>query len=134
MPDDKLNQPIESVMTPANHLVTAKSTVTIKEANSILEKTKKGKLPIVDSNGHLEALISRTDLKENREFPLAMRDDQNRLLVGAAIGTRPDDRDRLALLHEAGVDVIVLDSSQGNSSFQIEMIKYVKKTYSDVSI
>jgi len=134
VPDDKLDQPIASIMTPASRLVTAKSNVTIEEANAILQETKKGKLPIIASDGTLEALISRADLKENREFPLASRDSQNRLLVGAAIGTRPDDRDRLALLSKAGVDVIVLDSSQGNSSYQIEMIKFVKKNYPDIQL
>lgn len=133
VPDDKLDQPIENVMTGLDQLVTARTTITINEANKILEKTKKGKLPIVTTDGSLEALISRADLKENRDYPLASRDEKNRLLVGAAIGTRPDDRDRLKLLSDAGVDVIVLDSSQGNSAFQIEMIKFVKKTFPHVS-
>jgi len=115
VPDDQLDQPIQNVMTTKDKLITAKSNITIKEAGKILEETKKGKLPIVSSDGSLEALISRADLKENRDFPYASRDSKNRLLVGAAIGTRPDDRDRLKLLDEAGVDVIVLDSSQGNS-------------------
>lgn len=121
-------------MTPASKLITAKSNVSIQEANTLLKESKKGKLPIVGANGTLEALISRADLKENRDFPMASRDSQNRLLVGAAIGTRPDDRDRLALLAKEGVDLIVLDSSQGNSSFQIDMVKFVKKSFPDVSV
>lgn len=135
VPDDKLDTTkIEDVMTPASRLVTAKSNVTIQEANELLKESKKGKLPIVGANCTLEALISRADLKENREFPLASRDSQHRLLVGAAIGTRPDDCDRLALLAKEGVDLIVLDSSQGNSSFQIDMIKFVKKNYPNVGV
>jgi len=122
------------VMTCKADLVTSEEGIALMDANKILHSSKKGKLPIVTKEGRLVALLARTDLKKNANFPLATKDANKQLMVAAAIGTRPSDKDRVRALVCAGVDAIVIDSSQGDSVFQHDMIKWIKQEYKEMQV
>ena len=125
---------LSEVMTPGPQLVTAREGITLSEANEIFKSSKKGKLPILNEKGMLVALLCRSDLKKHEEFPEASKDSQRRLMVGAAISTTLDSQQRLDGLVKAGVDVVVIDSAQGNSHYQLEMIQFMKSTYPEVDV
>ena len=81
------------------------------------------------------SLLARSDLLKNQNYPLASkRPESKQLYCAAAVGTRPSDKERLRLLVDAGLDVVVLDSSQGNSSFQVEMIQWIKDKFPKLDV
>uniref|UniRef100_A0A915CYS8 IMP dehydrogenase n=1 Tax=Ditylenchus dipsaci TaxID=166011 RepID=A0A915CYS8_9BILA len=120
---------IEDVMVPRDRLIVGGKNLTLKEAYTILENEKKGKVPIVNEKDELIALIARTDLKKAREFPLSSYDCKNQLMVGAAINTRETAKKAVDELVAAGVDVLVIDSSNGASKYQVDLLKWIKQKY-----
>ncbi|CAI6334852.1 unnamed protein product [Periconia digitata] len=130
---DNLDDPVTAVM--STDLITARHGVDLKEANDLLRQSRKGKLPIVDEDFNLIALLSRSDLMKNLHYPLASKLPHSKQLISAAaIGTRPEDKKRLQALVDAGLDIVILDSSQGNSMYQIEMIKFIKEKYPGLDV
>ena len=115
-------------------LVTAKEGISLEEAKRILGEARKEKLPIVDDNFNLKGLITIKDIEKNIKYPLAAKDDQGRLLVGAGIGITANCIERVDALVEAHVDVVVLDSAHGHSENVIKCLKMIKEKYPDLQV
>lgn len=128
-----LDQPIRDVMTKDN-LITASVGTKLTEAESILQKHRIEKLPIIDKNGDLKGLITVKDIQKRNAFPLAAKDESGRLLVGAAVGTGRDTAERVELLRNANVDVLCVDTAHGHSKGVLDTIKTIRKQYPDIEI
>ncbi|KAJ5087033.1 hypothetical protein NUU61_008340 [Penicillium alfredii] len=129
---NQLDDPVTAVM--STELVTAPAGTTLAEANEVLRSSKKGKLPIVDQDGSLISLLSRSDLMKNIYYPLASKVQSKQLLCAAAVSTHEVDKIRLQKLVDAGLDIVVVDSSQGHSLYQIAMIKYIKQNFPQIDV
>jgi len=125
-PTDK----VADFMTKRDKLVTAPADTTLKEANNIIWDHKLNSLPIVDEEDHLMYFVFRKDYSSHKENPLELLDSKKRYLVGAGINTR-DYAKRIPALLEAGVDVLVIDSSEGYTCWQANTIKWVRDNYGD---
>ncbi|WP_419946767.1 IMP dehydrogenase [Candidatus Poriferisodalis sp.] len=122
------SRPIGEVMT-SEGLVTARSPITLDEAQVILAKHRIEKLPIVDDDFRLVGLITVKDIQKRIQFPNASKDERGRLLVAAAVGTGPDTMERAAALVERDVDAIVVDTAHGHSRDVIETVAKIKANH-----
>lgn len=124
---------ISDVMTKEN-LVTAPVGTTLAEAESILQKYKIEKLPLVDQDGILKGLITIKDIEKVIEFPNSAKDATGRLLAGAAVGVTKDTMRRVEALVNAQVDVIVIDTAHGHSKGVLDTVKQVRDAFPNVAI
>jgi IMP dehydrogenase len=108
----------------------------LARANHLLLESHQTALLITDDDGHLEYLVTRSDLEKRESFPNAAIDPRTQSLrVGAAVETFPETaHQRLEALVKAGIDVVVFDTSQGYSKFEIELVRYAKQTYPDLQV
>ncbi|CAD2103041.1 inosine-5'-monophosphate dehydrogenase, putative [Plasmodium vinckei] len=123
---------IKEIMT--TEIVTGKYPISLSDANKVLCDEKKSVLPIVNDNYELIALVCRNDMHKNRIFPYASKRENKQLIVGASISTRESDLEKVKKLAQNMIDIICIDSSQGNSIYQIDMIKKIKSVYPDMPI
>ena len=107
-------------------LITAPEGITLEEAKKILAKARKEKLPIVDKDFHLKGLITIKDIEKQIKYPLSAKDEQGRLRVAAGIGFLGDAYNRASALMEAGVDVLVVDTANGEAKLALDMIRRLK--------
>ena len=99
----------------------------LRAANELMIRYGRGFLPILSRDGILQTVVFKKDLDKHLRHPNESIDGQKRLLVGAAISTHPEDRERVQALVEHDVDVLVIDASDGHTEYQREMIQYVKQ-------
>lgn len=124
---------IYDAMTKDN-LITAREGVTMDQAKETLMAHKIEKLLIVDEKGMLKGLITIKDIEKAILFPNSAKDDNGRLLAGAAVGVSKDIMERVEALYDAKADVIVIDTAHGHSKGVIEAVKAVKGKYKDLQV
>jgi IMP dehydrogenase len=129
----QFDKKIKEVMTSEN-LITAPEGTTLDEAKDIMGKHRIEKLPIVDKDGNLKGLITIKDIEKKIRYPYAAKDEQGRLLVGAAVGVTKDAIDRIQALVESKVDVIVVDTAHGHSKGVLDSVKMIKEKFPEIQV
>jgi IMP dehydrogenase len=129
--ENDMNKLVSQVMTKDN-LVTTNISTSLELASEILQKHKIEKLPVVDANNKLIALITFKDITKAKDKPLASKDNKGRLRVAAAVGIARDTIDRIDELVAAQVDAIVIDTAHGHSMYVLEMLRQAKNKYPEI--
>ena len=127
--ETELDQPIRNIMTPRERLVTVQEGAPSDEAKALMHKHRLERVLVVDRNFELRGLITVKDILKSSEHPLASKDTQGRLRVGAAVGVGEGTEERVDALIEAGVDVLVVDTAHGHSHGVLERVQWIKRKY-----
>lgn len=125
---------VASIMTPRDQLVSVVEGTGLEEIKAKLYEHRIEKMLVVDADFHLRGLVTFRDIEKAKSYPLASKDDQGRLRVGAAVGTGADTPDRIAALVAAGVDVVVVDTAHGHSKGVIDRVRWAKENYPQVQV
>ncbi|MFA6309443.1 MAG: IMP dehydrogenase [Clostridia bacterium] len=125
-----LDKKVKEFMTPFSSLIYGRERITLKDANDMIWDHKLNCLPIVDEKQNLVYFVFRKDYDSHKEFPNELLDNNKRLITGAGINTR-DYLERVPALVEAGADILCIDSSDGYTEWQGDVIKYIKKEYNE---
>ncbi len=132
--ETNLDQAVSSIMTPREKLVTVGERAEKAEILELLHRHRIERLLVVDNDGNLKGMITVKDITKSSVYPLACKDDQGRLRVGAAVGTGADTEDRVEALVNAEVDIIVVDTAHGHSRGVIDRVRWIKKNYPEVQV
>lgn len=127
--EENLNQPVKNVMTPRERLVTVNEKASKEEVMRLLHQYRLERLLVIDAKDQLKGLITVKDIQKSSDHPYASKDSKERLIVGAAVGVGADTENRVDLLVDAGVDVIVVDTAHGHSQGVLDRVKWIKKNY-----
>ena len=131
---NQLDALVSSVMTPKEKLITVKADEKKEEVLKLLHHHRIEKVLVVDDDFKLKGMITAKDFQKASDFPLAAKDQNGALLVGAAVGVGEESYTRIDQLHEAGADVIVIDTAHGHTNRVISIVKSTKKKYPDMQL
>ena len=132
--EENLNQPVKNVMTPRERLVTVNEKASKEEVMRLLHQHRLERLLVIDNNDQLKGLITVKDIQKSSDHPFASKDNKERLIVGAAVGVGADTEERVEMLVDAGVDVIVVDTAHGHSQGVIDRVNWIKKNFSNTDV
>jgi len=132
--EKRYDEPVSTVMTPKDRLVTVREGAGKKEVISLLQEHRIEKVLVVDDGFHLRGMITVKDIQKAKDNPNACKDDLGRLRVGAAVGTGEGTEERIEALAEAGVDVVVVDTAHGHSQGVLDRVKWVAKHFPELQM
>ncbi|MGE5768757.1 MAG: IMP dehydrogenase [Betaproteobacteria bacterium] len=132
--ETNLDQPVKAIMTPRKRLVTVKEGASVEDAQALIRKHRLERVLVVDDDFHMRGLITVKDILKSTEHPLANKDGSGRLRAGAAVGVGAGTEDRVTLLAEAGIDVIVVDTAHGHSQGVLDRVKWVKRNFPQIEV
>ena len=129
-----LDQPISSIMTPKERLVTVPEGTNKDKVLALLHKHRIEKILVVNKEFHLRGMITVKDMQQATDYPNACKDEHSRLRVGAAVGVGAGTDERITALAQAGVDVVVVDTAHGHSKGVLDRVTWVKKNFPQVQV
>lgn len=132
--ETNLDQAISNIMTPKDRLVTVREGASLEEATHLLHKHRLERVLVINKDFELKGLITVKDIQKSSDHPLACKDSEGRLRVGAAVGVGEGTEERIAALVEAGADVIVVDTAHGHSQGVLDRVKWAKKNFPKMQV
>jgi IMP dehydrogenase len=132
--EERMDEPVRSIMTPRERLVTVKEGTPLAEAKALMHSHRLERVLVVNDAFELRGLMTVKDITKQTEHPDACKDEHGKLRVGAAVGVGADNEERVELLAAAGVDVIVVDTAHGHSQGVLERVRWVKQSYPHIEV
>jgi IMP dehydrogenase len=132
--ETRLDEPVSSIMTPRERLVTVREGASLEEAKALMHQHRLERVLVIDADFALRGLITVKDILKSTEHPHASKDEFGKLRVGAAVGVGPDSDERIEALVKAGVDVVVVDTAHGHSQGVLDRIRWIKLNFPRVEI
>ncbi|AXF14087.1 IMP dehydrogenase [Paraburkholderia caledonica] len=132
--EERLDEPVRNIMTPRERLVTVKEGTSLAEAKALMHSHRLERVLVINDAFELRGLMTVKDITKQTEHPDACKDEHGKLRAGAAVGVGADNEERVELLVQAGVDVIVVDTAHGHSKGVLERVRWVKQNFPHVEV